>query len=670
MVFQVDVPDGAYEVIPTLGYLGSTAYTAAVLLDKTQVDLVTTTAGQVVSPSYVVEVSDDELTVEIQGAGSNSLAAMEGLQVLPLLFDMGPANQPVYTGAVPVSTTTTYSASQGYGWTSESSPGSVDNGDVSGSTQLTEDAVYGSSLTFQVNLPDGWYDVTPTLGDLGADALITAVYLQGAYLDNVPTAAGQVVSPTYLADVTGGQLTLEVTGAGSNDEAFLEGLAIAPADAPYQFDMGPTVNDQSGYGAVSVNTGYSSARGYGISGTGTYGSQDEGTAAGATPMDETNDYGQSLTFEMNLPDGSYEVIPTLGDVGNYAHTALVSLQGTQVATVSTAGDQTVSPLYVATVTNGLLTLGLTGSTANGGNGYAVIEGLEIIPLQFDMGPANQVVASGDTPVSNFTWYSTSQPYGLTAATGTNAQDLGMVVGSTAVTRDYIYGTSMTYEFGLPNGTYDVMPTLGYLANFSQTSIVYVQGTDVGTVATGPYVVDTPTYVATVTNGTLTLELVASTADGGDGYSIFDGLSIALQSGGEDAVIALKPRAATNVSTAAPVVQGGSAPAVQPIQTGARALPKPAVAISSAVAVQSTPTVASPPVAILGMGVITPADVEAASMAASSFGEGGAMEGARPAPSTDAAPSPINSVVDHVWTTLATTRARSVRRGLLSWIEEL
>jgi membrane-bound serine protease (ClpP class) len=53
---------------------------------------------------------------------------------------------------------------------------------VADSTALTRDDIYGQQLTFQVDLPDGNYDVTPTLGDV-------IVALNG---QEVPTAAGPV----------------------------------------------------------------------------------------------------------------------------------------------------------------------------------------------------------------------------------------------------------------------------------------------------------------------------------------------------------------------------------------------------------------------------------------------------------------------------------------------
>ena len=65
------------------------------------------------------------------------------------------------------------------------------------------------------------------------------VGLQGAWVDTVPTAGGTIVSPTYLATVTDGVLTLElagintyVGGARRRTGLDIEGLTITPRRLP------------------------------------------------------------------------------------------------------------------------------------------------------------------------------------------------------------------------------------------------------------------------------------------------------------------------------------------------------------------------------------------------------------------------------------------------------
>jgi fibronectin type 3 domain-containing protein len=519
MTFEVSVPNGYYEVMPTLGDVGNYSYTADVILQGTQVDTVSTTGGQIETPEYVASVTNGALTIELVGAGSNGLAAIEGLSVLSLQFDMGPSNQVVATGYTPVSNFTYYS-SPGYGWSYLSNDANAyDLGAISGSTAMTRDYVYGSHLTFSINLPDGWYNVTPTLGQLANYVYTYQVSLQGTVVDNFSSAANQVVSPTYLVDVTDGVLTLDFVGGNpaTSDFAVIEGLAIAPATAPFQFDMGPSNNLEAGYDAITNFTWYSAALGYGWTAQ-TNGNMQVRSGVGNALTDDFV-YGNSLTFEIDVPNGAYEVEPTLGDLGNYAHSSEVFIQGTQVDNVSTTGGFVTTPSYVATVTNGELTLGLVG---DGSDGYAVIEGLVIIPLQFDMGPSNQVVAPSYTPVSNFTYYaSSSSGYGWSyLSDDANTYDLGSVAGSTAMTRDYVYGSHLTFSINLPNGWYNVTPTLGQLANYVDAYQVSLQGEEVDNFSSTANEVVSPTFLADVTGGLLTLDLV------GGPFAVIEGLAIA------------------------------------------------------------------------------------------------------------------------------------------------
>ena len=76
-------------------------------------------------------------------------------------FDLGTATSPCATGytAVPV---VAYSAALGYGWLSTSGISAIDRGT---SNPLTRAFHSGTSGTFEVAMPNGTYQVTPTLGD-------------------------------------------------------------------------------------------------------------------------------------------------------------------------------------------------------------------------------------------------------------------------------------------------------------------------------------------------------------------------------------------------------------------------------------------------------------------------------------------------------------------------
>jgi hypothetical protein len=142
----------------------------------------------------------------------------------------------------PTTRTPTSTSRLGYGWSSTSkNANTTDYGDVLGSTAMSEDDMYTSDMTFQVNLPDGSYDVTPTLGDLGNYAHTAEVFLQGTLVDTVATVGGQVVGPTYLANVSDGVLSLSLEGVGSDGYAVIEGFSIAPTSQQEEMvKIGPT----------------------------------------------------------------------------------------------------------------------------------------------------------------------------------------------------------------------------------------------------------------------------------------------------------------------------------------------------------------------------------------------------------------------------------------------
>ncbi len=181
-----------------------------------------------------------------------------------LYFQFAGQGDPVASGYVAVSNFTGYSSSQGYGWSA--TPNYDQNADPG--------SVYASDQTFQVALPNGYYDVTPTLGDPGSSASqgnINVVLQGGSAIDVVSYAAGQTVSPTYLALVTYGTLTLRVYEPGGRGAGVisLHSLTITPAAT--------VVDDgQAGYSQAGDWTPYS---GLGLNGELVYHSGGDATAS-------------------------------------------------------------------------------------------------------------------------------------------------------------------------------------------------------------------------------------------------------------------------------------------------------------------------------------------------------------------------------------------------------
>ena len=96
-----------------------------------------------------------------------------------------------------------YTPSTGYGWLS----GSIDErdrGPVNGTNDLTEDFNFTANGVFTVDLPDGTYNVTVTLGDADYAHGPMSIALQGVPVDTVTTDADQFVTRSYRATVTSG----------------------------------------------------------------------------------------------------------------------------------------------------------------------------------------------------------------------------------------------------------------------------------------------------------------------------------------------------------------------------------------------------------------------------------------------------------------------------------
>jgi hypothetical protein len=150
----------------------------------------------------------------------------------PLHFDFGPVGSAVasgYTGvALPL-----FTALQGYGWQSVTGLSTVDRGT---SNPLTSTFVSGSDATFLVNLPDGFYNVTPTLGDATQIHDEVSIYGEGLQLGSaLTTTANQFITPTFKVQVTGGQLSLRFTDTASGGAFALDALDITAAPAPTSF---------------------------------------------------------------------------------------------------------------------------------------------------------------------------------------------------------------------------------------------------------------------------------------------------------------------------------------------------------------------------------------------------------------------------------------------------
>lgn len=304
----------------------------------------------------------------------------------PRRFDFGTATSPVAPGFTGVTPATAYSAATGFGWLS----GSVGSRNRTTGTDLTRDFNYSTLATFALDLPNGRYEVTVWMGDMSAAHDQMGVFLEGTQVDSVTTAARQILTRTYIAKVTDGQLTLLLDDLGGNDaNAVINALDVSDATT-WKLDFGTTTSPvAAGYTRVASSTRYSAARGWGWA-SGTVGSRDR-----ATGSDLARDFNYTAngTFAVDVPAGTYNVTVFLGDQGWPHDQMRVSLEGTPVATISTAIKELSVTTYQVGVADGQLTVQL--ADLGGSDPNVAIAGLEVAPV-----PPPQVTLSlpGDVPL--------------------------------------------------------------------------------------------------------------------------------------------------------------------------------------------------------------------------------------------------------------------------------
>lgn len=150
-------------------------------------------------------------------------------------FDFGTGSSPLENNYTRVSNGMRYTASRGFGW-SAGTIGAADRGVGSNSTR---DFNYTRSGTFSVDVANGRYQLDATLGDMGRYAHdLVGVYVEGAHVDTVSTAAYQIVSRRYTTEVVDGQLTLRISDLGGRDgNGVIESLVVT--------STGPVVPDLS-----------------------------------------------------------------------------------------------------------------------------------------------------------------------------------------------------------------------------------------------------------------------------------------------------------------------------------------------------------------------------------------------------------------------------------------
>ncbi|MHC4404712.1 MAG: SGNH/GDSL hydrolase family protein [Planctomycetota bacterium] len=290
---------------------------------------------------------------------------------------------------------------------------------------LERDFNFTREGVFVVDVPNGTYDVTVTAGDLGRwwhDQM--GFYLEGALVDTLSTGPGQVLPPkTYEVAVEDGQLTLLLDDLGGTDpNVCIVALEVIPIqltpgtnaddvsvtneddDSPpttlgqgdgfvanmnnealpveAHFDFGePSSPVESGYTRVTEATRYTPELGYGWL-TGEVTSRDR---AVGSALERDFNFTREGVFVVDVPDGTYDVTITAGDLGLWWHDQMgFYLEGALVDTLSTDPGQVLPPqTYEVTINDGQLTLLL--KDLDGTDPNVCIVALEVVPIQLTPG---------------------------------------------------------------------------------------------------------------------------------------------------------------------------------------------------------------------------------------------------------------------------------------------
>ena len=268
----------------------------------------------------------------LTGLAPDQQAAISAFNASVRAFAFGPASSATPPGWVAASDQTAYGPAQGYGWL----PGSAlssQNFDIAGDTSATDvnrDAVDTPNGTFAVDLTNGSYRVGLRLGDpgsVGHDQI--GVYVQGVLVDTITTTAGQTLSVSYPAQVTAGQLTVQLRAlGGGNPSAAISALMVAPststtaADKPEALSAGGPYALSPG-GSIKLNAsgvdpqGYPLSIDWDINGDGV-----SGDVYGATaPLS----YAQLVGLGVTIPSGTITITARANDGHGHVVTASATL---------------------------------------------------------------------------------------------------------------------------------------------------------------------------------------------------------------------------------------------------------------------------------------------------------------------------------------------------------
>lgn len=306
----------------------------------------------------------------------------------------------------------------------------------------------------------------------------------------------------------------------------------------FHFDFGPSgAPVASGYTGVG-SLAFSKSIGYGWQ---TASSVYTGSNSWPNDSPVIDDFAYSVnnTFEVVLPNGTYTVVPTLGNFASSQSQVKLTIDGSQVpSNLSTAAEQFLSPGYQVHVSSQLLTINIDDMA--GGDFW--LDALSILPGQVQTPTASagsSISADAGTPVTfsaatatgmaplSYSWYfgdstsSTSTSLNPTytySSAGTytallTVTDKNLLIAGSPV--NVIAAPALTANAG-PNYTVNDESTMTFAGSVTGGTAPYTESWNFGdgTTATGTL---TPTHVYT-TPGTYSAALTVTDAAGASSSS--------------------------------------------------------------------------------------------------------------------------------------------------------
>jgi fibronectin type 3 domain-containing protein len=385
---------------------------------------------------------------------------------------------------------------RGFGWLS----GAIGSRDRVSPSELLRDFCFTPLGTFALDIPNGRFRLSVTIGDLTTGHSQMGIFLEGQQVASVSTQANEFKTLAFDISVTDGQLTLLLDDLGGSDPNVVIDALVVERMPAVKLDLGTAGSPvAAGYARVTHGSVYSPEAGSGWL-SGIIQSRDRGV--GSALLRDFN-FTHMGYFAMYLQDGLYDLSLTFGDASGAHDNMSVALQALGAGSLSTAANQFITRTYPACVVNSFLKILLVD--AGGKDPNVVVDAIEVTPRalpRFDFGTPTSPVAAGYVQVTPATAYAAWRGFGWLSGT-LSSRDRG--AGSDPE-RDFVFTKSAEFAVDVLDGVYDVSITMGDSTGSHDLMAITLEGALVDTVSTPAHLFTTRTYRVRVTGGQLNVAL--------------------------------------------------------------------------------------------------------------------------------------------------------------------